>query len=77
MRVELKEIIKTYKETNSVMDVKYLTPQLAVIERSFRTDEEEFIYHRAPFSDYDELRQEYEMWLKWYNYERPHLGIDL
>lgn len=49
----------------------------AVIERSFRTDEEEFIYYKAPFSDYDDLRQQYTEWLHWYNHERPHLGIDL
>lgn len=49
----------------------------AVIERSFRTDEEEFIYRKAPFSDYDDLRDKYTSWLHWYNEERPHLGIDL
>lgn len=49
----------------------------AVIERSFRTDEEEFIFYKAPFSDYDDLRDKYAWWLKWYNTERPHLGINL
>jgi transposase InsO family protein len=49
----------------------------AVIERSFRTDEEEFIYFKAPFTDYDDLRQKYAAWLQWYNTERPHLGINL
>lgn len=49
----------------------------AVIERSFRTDEEEFIYFKAPFTDYDDLRQKYAAWLTWYNSERPHLGINL
>lgn len=49
----------------------------AVIERSFRTDEEEFIYFKAPFTDYDDLRQKYATWLHWYNNERPHLGINL
>ena len=49
----------------------------AVIERSFRTDEEEFIYYKAPFRDYDDLRRQYQAWLQWYNTERPHLGINL
>ena len=50
----------------------------AVIERSFRTDEEEFLYFQEkPFEHYDDLRIRYEKYLRWYNYERPHLGIDL
>ena len=50
----------------------------AVIERSFRTDEEEFLYfQKTPFTDYDDLRDRYTQWLHYYNYERPHLGIDL
>lgn len=50
----------------------------AVIERSFRTDEEEFFFmmEKAP-RDYDELRSMFSAWLREYNYERPHLGIDL
>jgi transposase InsO family protein len=49
----------------------------AVIERSFRTDEEEFIYWKAPFAHYDDLRDKYAQYLHHYNHERPHLGIDL
>lgn len=50
----------------------------AVIERTFRTDEEEFFFmmERAP-KDYDELRIWFAKWLHEYNHERPHLGIDL
>lgn len=50
----------------------------AVIERTFRTDEEEFFFmmERAPM-DYDELRFWFAKWLHEYNYERPHLGINL
>lgn len=50
----------------------------AVIERSFRTDEEEFFFmmDKAP-KDYDELRVWFANWIHEYNYERPHLGIDL
>lgn len=50
----------------------------AVIERTFRTDEEEFFFRmeRAPF-DYDELRIWFAEYLKDYNYKRPHLGINL
>lgn len=50
----------------------------AVIERTFRTDEEEFFFRmeRAPH-DYDELRLWYADYLHWYNYKRIHLGINL
>lgn len=50
----------------------------AVIERSFRTDEEEFFFmmETAP-QDYDDLRSMFAHWLHEYNYERPHLGISL
>lgn len=50
----------------------------ALIERSFRTDEEEFFFRldKAP-QHYDELRQWFAGYLHEYNYERPHLGIDL
>lgn len=50
----------------------------AVIERTFRTDEEEFFFmmERAP-KDYDELRVWFAAFLHEYNYERPHLGINL
>lgn len=50
----------------------------AVIERSFRTDEEEFLFRleKAP-EHYDELRTLFAEWIHEYNYERPHLGIDL
>lgn len=50
----------------------------AVIERTFRTDEEEFFFmmKRAPI-DYDELQEWFAAWLHEYNYERPHLGINL
>lgn len=50
----------------------------AVIERTFRTDEEEFFFmmERAPF-DYDELRTWFASWLHEYNHQRPHLGINL
>lgn len=50
----------------------------AVIERSFRTDEEEFIFYaERPFKDYDDLRDQYTTWLHYYNHERYHLGINL
>ncbi len=50
----------------------------AVIERSFRTDEEEFLFRlkQAP-ENYDQLRSMFAEWIHEYNYERPHLGIDL
>ena len=50
----------------------------AVIERSFRTDEEEFLFRLdQPPKHYDELRLWFAEWIREYNYERPHLGIDL
>ncbi len=50
----------------------------AVIERSFRTDEEEFFWRmeEAP-KDLFELNMRYRKYLKFYNEVRPHLGIDL
>lgn len=50
----------------------------AVIERSFRTDEEEFFFMMdQPPKDYDQLRTQFAAWLHEYNFERPHLGINL
>lgn len=50
----------------------------AVIERSFRTDEEEFFLRieKAP-KHYDELKEWFAQYLKEYNTLRPHLGINL
>jgi transposase InsO family protein len=50
----------------------------AVIERSFRTDEEEFYSRRTKnFKSLEELNQAYQEYLKYYNTERYHLGINL
>lgn len=48
----------------------------AVIERSFRTDEEEFFWRieKAPI-DIEELNEWYSNYLKDYNTFRPHLGL--
>ncbi len=76
------EFQKRFRETVETLGLKHhyihkSSPnENAVIERSFRTDEEEFIFRKAPFTNYDDLRQKYAEWLLWYNYERPHLGID-
>lgn len=50
----------------------------AVIERSFRTDEEEFFFRlpRRP-KGLNELNLAYQQFLYFYNTERPHLGIGL
>lgn len=50
----------------------------AVIERSFRTDEEEFFFllPRKPQHS-DELREWFAAYLYEYNHIRPHLGIHL
>lgn len=50
----------------------------AIIERSFRTDEEEFFFWRMKKpSDEIDLNVQYQGYLKEYNEERPHLGISL
>lgn len=50
----------------------------AVIERSFRTDQDEFFYRKKKRPEhYDELREQFSTYLKWYNTERPHFGINL
>lgn len=49
----------------------------AVIERSFRTDEEEFYFRieKRP-KHYDELRDLLREFLHYYNHERLHMGIN-
>jgi len=50
----------------------------AVIERSFRTDEEEFYFRLKKRPEhYDELRDRYREYLHYYNHDRIHLGIGL
>jgi len=50
----------------------------AIIERSFRTDEDEFFFwQNQPFKDYDDLRLKFSDFLQFYNHKRPHFGIDL
>lgn len=50
----------------------------ALIERSFRTDEEEFFFYmkKSP-KHYDELRDWFAEYLKFYNEIRPHLALNL
>lgn len=50
----------------------------AIIERSFRTDEEEFFFFRMKKpKDAIDLNMQYQLYLKEYNEERLHLGIGL
>jgi transposase InsO family protein len=49
----------------------------AVIERSFRTDEEEFFWRMEQPEDEIDLNLMYQQYLNDYNTYRPHLGIDL
>ncbi len=57
---------------------KHTPNENAVIERSFRTDEEEFYLRQEKKpKDYDELEKRLSGWLSFYNRERPHLGINL
>lgn len=49
----------------------------AVIERSFRTDEEEFFWRMdGPAIDIIDLNEQYQRYLQFYNDERIHLGIN-
>ena len=48
----------------------------AVIERSFRTDEEEFFWRIERPEDLTELNIMYQSWMEEYNTFRPHLGLD-
>lgn len=50
----------------------------AVIERSFRTDEEEFFWQlEDPAIDIIQLNSQYQDWLHYYNFERLHLGVGI
>src|SRR3989338_176811 len=50
----------------------------AVIERSFRTDEEEFFFLRMEHpKDLTDLNVQYQLYLDEYNTERPHLSLDM
>lgn len=50
----------------------------AVIERSFRTDEEEFFFWRMKKpTDINDLNIQYQAFLYEYNHVRPHLGLQL
>ena len=50
----------------------------AVVERSFRTDEEElFFWLEIPPQDYGELNSWYQRYLHTYNNIRPHMGINM
>ncbi len=77
------EFQKRFQEFLSGMNIKHhfihkSTPnENAVIERSFRTDEEEFYFRikKRP-KHYDELRDLLKEFLHYYNYERLHMGIN-
>ena len=45
------------------------------VERSHRTDREEF-WNQTRFNSLSELKQKLATYLKWHNEERKHLGID-
>ncbi|MFC1522577.1 IS481 family transposase [Elusimicrobiota bacterium] len=52
------------------------TPRLnGKVERSFRTDEEEF-YSREQFSDIEDIKQKLSGWERYYNHERMHMALD-
>lgn len=44
------------------------------VERSHRTDREEF-WNRTSFSSLEQLAEKQQVYLDWYNNEREHLGI--
>jgi len=47
---------------------------LGKIERFWKTIQTEFFY-RVQFTDYDEAVERCALWVKYYNYKRPHQGI--
>jgi transposase InsO family protein len=50
----------------------------AIIERSFRTDEEEFFFFRMKKpKDALDLNTQYQEWMHYFNTERLHLGIGI
>ena len=77
------EFQKRFQGFLSGMNIKHhhihkSTPnENAVIERSFRTDEEEFYFRieKRP-KHYDELRDLLKEFLHYYNHERLHMGIN-
>lgn len=78
------EFQERFREHVNALGIKYHyihknTPnENALIERSFRTDEEEFFFtlkHQP--QHYDELRQLFANYLHFYNFTRPHLGLEL
>jgi hypothetical protein len=48
---------------------------LGKIERFWKTVFEEFL-SRAQFDDFDNARERLKLWVKYYNYKRPHQGIE-
>ena len=79
--LEFQAKFKEFVEANG-MEYHYIHKRSpnenAVIERSFRTDQDEFFYRleSAP-QHYDELRHWFADYLHEYNTARPHFGIDL
>ncbi|MBT6052914.1 MAG: IS481 family transposase [Candidatus Scalindua sp.] len=56
--------------------IKPRSPQLnGKVERSHRTDQEEF-YQLLTYTDDVDLNRKLEAWEEFYNYHRPHSGID-
>ena len=47
---------------------------LGKIERFWKTIQTEF-FHRVQFTSYDEAVERCALWVKYYNYKRPHQGI--
>ena len=48
---------------------------LGKIERFWKTIFEEFL-SRAQFDDFENARERLRLWVKYYNYKRPHQGIE-
>jgi transposase InsO family protein len=56
--------------------IKSRTPQLnGKVERSHRTDQEEF-YQLLNYTDDVDLNKKLEAWEKFYNFDRPHGAFD-
>ena len=72
------EFVRTHLKLDHHYIHKSNPNENAIIERSFRTDEEEFFFFkmRKPKDEID-LNVQYQEFLQYYNMERLHLGIDI
>ena len=80
--LEFQERFDTFVQNEMKLEHHYIhksSPnENAIIERSFRTDEEEFFFFRMkkPVDEID-LNAQYQEWMQYFNTKRLHLGIGI